>query len=259
MGGLDVRPKNPWFWDVSRGLTANRGGRGANESGWWAWGRVCWDGMGVERDAGEFADLRGRAPPDLRTAEGWQHAVESTCLASLLVVIESRLGSLGAAVSPEDVLQDALLHAWRARDSIRWLGYRAFRAWLLTVIDHRIADLRDRHLAAKRGNGKTIELQSSEDGLGGFEPAGSDTPSKIATLKEQAAIMRSVLERLPDELREIIRLRLFEQETLPRIAELLGLTLPTVEHRMRRGSIVYHAQLRAILARSNVSAPYGPA
>lgn len=187
---------------------------------------------------------------DLNTPSGWQTAVESTGLASLLVILDARMGDLAGHVSAEDVLQDSLLNAWRARGSLQWLGHKAFRSWLLTVIDRTISDTRSRLHAAKRGGGKVVLFQALEQGLIHLDPAGTTTPSRTATLREQASIMSQSLNELPDELREVVRLRLFEQHTVRSIAESLGLPVSMVEHRVRRGVTLYQARLRSILAHS---------
>ena len=189
---------------------------------------------------------------DLNTPAGWQSAVEATGLASLLVIIDSRMGDLAGHVSAEDILQDALLNAWRARGSLQWLGHKAFRSWLLTVIDRCISDTRSRLHAAKRGGGNVVHFQTLEQGMIHLDPAGTTTPSRAATLREQASIMQQSLAEVPDELREVVRLRLFEQHTIRSIADSLGLSVSLVEHRVRRGVTLYQVRLRSILARSNL-------
>jgi len=195
---------------------------------------------------------------DLSTPAGWQSAVESTGLASLLVLIDARMGDLAQHVSAEDVLQDSLLNAWRAHDNVKWLGRKAFRSWLLTIIDRCISDMRSRLHAAKRGAGNVALFHSLEHGMLHFDPAGTTTPSRVATLREQATVMRQSLDELPDDLRDVVRLRLFEQHTVRAIAESLGLAVSTVEHRVRRGVTLYHSRLRAILAQSAIDSRKPP-
>ena len=78
-------------------------------------------------------------------------------------------------------------------------------------------------------------------------PAGSTTPSKLAAYREQAEVMRSALESLPEEFRDVVRLRLFEHCALEEIAERLGLGASAVRHRFRKGSELYLSRLRAAL------------
>lgn len=111
------------------------------------------------------------------TRQGWEAAVSGAGPASLLLVIEQRLGPLlQARVTPEDILQESLLHAWRDRQSHRWRGPRPFRNWILSLIDHRIADWRDYAGALKRGgNARTVPLAPGGHGSrlgGGWRPHG---------------------------------------------------------------------------------------
>lgn len=199
-----------------------------------------------------------RASPDLTSHSGWQQAIDSTNPASLLVVVALRLGNLASTLAPEDVLQDAMMRAWQARATVRWFGAKPFRSWLLTIIDSCIADARDQCMTAKRGSGRNILLSELGESWAVLEPAISTTPSRVASLKERANAMRRALDELPDELREPIRLRVFEQEPMTRIAERLGLPLSTVQHRVRRGAAMYQSMLRSILAESAIAAPVCP-
>jgi RNA polymerase sigma factor (sigma-70 family) len=153
-------------------------------------------------------------------------------------------------------LQETLLRAWNARSTLQWRGYRAFRSWLLTIADHCIADARERLFTAKRGAGNVGSLNYSNGDRYAFEdPAASTTPSQVARYKEEALIIRAALADLPDDVQEIVRLRLFEQVPLQSIATRLGLPLSTVQHRIRRGAALYQGRLRTALAASTFAAP----
>lgn len=188
---------------------------------------------------------------------------------SLLVAIESRMGPvLRQRVSAEDVLQDVLLEAWRRRGSIIWRGERPLRSWLLTLVDHRLADLADHHAALKRGGpGITGGRGAREERAPTPPPAGrsppepwpqdhhahneplshlarSTTPSRIAAHREEADIMLRALDGVPEECREIVRLRLFDELPTSTIADRLGLGESAVRHRFRRGAAAYRQELQ---------------
>lgn len=183
----------------------------------------------------------------------WDALIEAVGPASLLVVIESRMSEpLRRAHAPEDILQDALLHAWRDRQACEWRGLRSFRSWLLSIIDNRIREAADRLSAAKRGGGReavpafpAMPSGASESAWG---PVDSSTPSRIAMFREQAHAIRAALQELPDDLRDVVRLRLFEQMALEEIASRLGIGESAVRHRFRKGAELYERRLRDLLA-----------
>lgn len=186
--------------------------------------------------------------PALAIEADWWSAVEASGPASLLLIIKERLGRLGLNVEPEDVLQDAMIRAWKAREALEWRGQRAFRSWLLTIIDNTISDLRSEKHAAKRspGGGRILPFDS------GLEPGISATPSKVASYHEQALLVQQAIESLPQDVRDIVSLRIIHQRSMTDIASSLGLSLSTVQHRLRRGAMLYRDRLRGILLQSSL-------
>ena len=188
--------------------------------------------------------------------------VQSAGPASLLVVIQSRMGRLlRERTTAEDIFQEALLHAWRDRRRLEWRGRKSFRAWLLSIIDNRLRDATAYEGARKRGGGASpIPLDgraadASDDASVGAPPTpiASTTPSRLALYKETAAAMQEALQALPDELRDVVRLRVFEQLPLPDVAARLGLGLSAVAHRFRKGAERYHRLLSAAMTSRGLS------
>ncbi len=183
----------------------------------------------------------------------WERLVAAVGPASLLVVIASRMGPLlSARYTPEDVLQEALLHAWRDRGRFEWRGIKHFRSWLLTVIDHRIGDLADHEGAQKRGGGARAETLSRAGARDSFPVAlqRSTTPSRTAIYREQAALMARALAMLPEDVREVVRMRLFERTPIEEIAARLAIGESAVRHRFRRGAAAYQSTVASMTADS---------
>lgn len=186
--------------------------------------------------------------------------VESLGTASLLVAIESRMSAeLLARVAAEDILQEALMHLWRDRERIEWRDTKSFRSLVLSIADHRIHDAADREFAQKRGGAGGAALpvrlvgQSSSDSAHPG-PIGSTTPSRNAIVREQADAMRAALATLPDDVREIVRLRLFDELSTQAVADRVGLGLSATKHRFLKGAKLYRELLSAELAsRSDAS------
>ena len=196
-------------------------------------------------------------PLTVDSPAAWDALIDSINPAALLVVIESRMSiSLLQRLTAEDVFQETLLHAWRDRQAIQWQGPRAFRSWVLSIADNRIRDLADRESAKKRG-GDAVPVpldrhggpstNSASESLAGMT---STTPSRVAIRREQAAAMSAALAALPEDVREVVRLRLFEQLTMEEIAAQLGMGLSAARHRFRKGAEEYQARLRGIASTS---------
>lgn len=199
-----------------------------------------------------------------RSPQEWDRAIDALDPPALLLLIEGRLSpALRLHCSAEDIWQESLLHAWRDRERFEWRGPKAFRSWLLSIIDNRIRDAADYLAAAKRGGGKPAAAFSALARARGDSGDGSQerivlqstTPSRIAIQREQAEAIRAALSALPDELRDVVRLRLIEQLSIEEIAQRLAIGASAVRHRFRQGAELYAIELRRVLAsRSAASA-----
>ena len=192
------------------------------------------------------------------SAGAWDRLIEAVGPASLLAVIELRMGAaLRRRISPEDVFQEALLQAWRDRARHEWRGLKSFRNWLLTIIDHRIHDLAEKAQAQKRGGERVTVAISALAGSDSTRAAplawDSTTPSRIATYREQAEAMRAALASLPDDVQEVVRLRIFEQLSVEEIAGRLSLGVAAVRYRTPQGAELYQRRLVAELATRSLS------
>ena len=184
--------------------------------------------------------------------DAWQTLVEGVRPAAMLVAIDSRLGErLRAELDAEDIWQDTLLHAWKARMTHRWCGLRQFRRWLLQIAENRIRNAADHFDAACRGGGvQHLTLGPGADASGRgtdasrFEPAVTATPSREAGRRELAAAMAGALGELDAELRDVVRLRLVEDASTAEVAAALGLGESAVKHRLRKGIEHYTRVLR---------------
>ena len=177
----------------------------------------------------------------------WERAIEACDPASLLVVIASRLGSREVSAEADDILQEALCRAWEARERVEWRGHRAFRAWILTVIDNCISDAARRSAVRREQPLDRPGSWGRERSAASGPPAGSTTPSRLAVYREQAEIIVDALSALDPEVREIIVQRLLMQRELEQIAESMGVGVGAVRHRFRKGCEAYRRELRRSL------------
>jgi RNA polymerase sigma-70 factor, ECF subfamily len=118
----------------------------------------------------------------------------------------------------EDVVQETMLRAWRARSELR--NSSALRPWLLTIVRRENARLHERKRLP------TVDLDevvaSQDIGL-----AINDAGPEIADLR------RAIL-ALPDEYREPIVLQVLGGFSTGEIAKELGLSVPAVLTRLFR-------------------------
>ena len=117
----------------------------------------------------------------------------------------------------EDIVQEALLRAWRSRDALK--DQAAARAWLLTIVRREHARLYER---------KRLELVALDDGIeleGMPSPPGPD--SELDTL-------RGAILKLPLEYREPLIMQVLGGFSTAEIAEELSLSSTAVLTRLFR-------------------------
>lgn len=196
---------------------------------------------------------RGKPPNPLQSDDPmqWDRLIEEIGPASMLLAIRMRMGpAIRGRYLEEDVWQDVLLQAWRARRQVEWQGHGAFRRWLLQIAENCLRALFDHDRAQKRGGG--VHPRSlAHDTSAAAGPADSTTPSRVAADRELAAHMEQALAALAPEEREVLRLRSFESVSLEETAATLGLSVSAVRHRFRRGVTAFEHRLRELRRQSS--------
>ena len=98
---------------------------------------------------------------------------------------------------PEDVAQEVLLAVHRDFERLAPRAAEEFLPWIFGVAENRLRDLVDRTRAAKR-NGEPPR------------PRADSTPSSLVGLREDTDRLMRAITALPDDYREVLRLRRFE-------------------------------------------------
>jgi RNA polymerase sigma factor (sigma-70 family) len=141
----------------------------------------------------------------------------------------------------EDAVQDAFLRAYQAFASYEG---GSEKAWLMTIVRN-VCLTRLKRLAQ---SGKVVML---DEAMGEVEGASADIvpaslnsrPDAELLAKIERARVQAALKKLPQNLREIVVLREFEDLSYQEISEIVGVPVGTVMSRLSRA----RAQLKALL------------
>ncbi|MEJ7710789.1 MAG: sigma-70 family RNA polymerase sigma factor [Pyrinomonadaceae bacterium] len=77
-----------------------------------------------------------------------------------------------------------------------------------------------------------LEEEGLEDGVGPYAAPGHGSPARVAESRERSEIVRRAVSALPEELREVLVLKEYEEMTFQEVAETLDLPLSTVKSRL---------------------------
>lgn len=135
----------------------------------------------------------------------------------------------------EEIVQEAFLALWRNPTSYdQQRG--SVRSWLMGTVHHRAVDaVRREESQRKRAEG-AVSADVAEPDL-------ADTVAALIDAPEERRAVRSALEELPQEQRQVIELMYFEGLSQSKIAEQLSLPLGTVKSR----TVLGMRRLRAAL------------
>ena len=143
-------------------------------------------------------------------------------------------------VLSEDVVQDALLRAFRAYGQFRG---DSPRAWLFAIVRNCCSSAHGR-----RGVG--LSLVVSESGLGDGaaerleqEPDPGPTPEDDASRNSDIERVRAAIEAMPEPFRETVVLRDLEDLSYAEIAQVTGVPIGTVMSRLSRGRAMLAKEL----------------
>ncbi len=151
--------------------------------------------------------------------------------------------------STGDIVQEVFVGVIRDLDRFEGDGEDAFVRFLATLVKHRLVDAVRFHESARRDVRRNLEADKPEAPV----PMDADpTPSLVASVAEQIATFREVLESLPLRERSLLELRLVETEPYAVIAERLG--YPSADA-VRKAFRSAQARLLVALRRRGVRAP----
>lgn len=134
----------------------------------------------------------------------------------------------------EDLAQESVLRAWRARESFD--GQANVRTWLFAIARNYWRD----RLRRKAVRPETTTMPET---LTILDP--SPSPATRAHLADAKIAVAAAIESLPAEQAEILALRESRGLSFPEIAELLNIPVPTAKSRIRYALLKLARELKA--------------
>jgi RNA polymerase sigma-70 factor (ECF subfamily) len=127
----------------------------------------------------------------------------------------------------EEIVQEAFLAVWRHPRSYRE-ERGTFRSWLMSTVHHRAVDAIRREEAQRRRSREWEPAHAIEEDV-------ADHVVDQTDLAETRSRVRTALEEIPPEQRQVLEMMYFEGKTQSTIAEELELPLGTVKSRTLLG------------------------
>ena len=141
-----------------------------------------------------------------------------------LPAVRRRIGSIVASRSDvEDLLQEVLLKVWRRLSTLR--SESAFRTWITRIAVNEA-------LQSWRRERSRPVCQAFGDSGTFASPA--ESPAQALIRAETRQTVRDAVGELPEEYRQVLNLREFEELSLAEIAESLHESVPAVKTRLFR-------------------------
>jgi RNA polymerase sigma-70 factor (ECF subfamily) len=146
----------------------------------------------------------------------------------LLLVAQRELDpALQPKAGASDLVQETFLEAQRDFGHFHGASEGELRAWLRRLLLNNVANFTRRYRDTDKrqvGLEQPLEPSSWSGTAGGNLPGSGSSPSGQAVGHEQAEALRRAMARLPEEYREVLRLRYEEGRSFEEIAQAMGRT-----------------------------------
>ncbi|MCH2102434.1 MAG: sigma-70 family RNA polymerase sigma factor [Planctomycetes bacterium] len=138
-------------------------------------------------------------------------------------------------VEIEDVVQESFLKAFRRLDTFHHQS--SFYTWIYRIATNTILDF------LKRRGRSPIQSVEDPEVLARPEPTDGFAPNVNIEREEIAEVTHKVLAELPDIFRTVLVMREFEERSYQEIADVLGISIGTVESRLFRARARFRERL----------------
>lgn len=143
----------------------------------------------------------------------------------------------------EDIFQETFIKAVRVIDEGRYVDSGKFLSWVLRIAHNQVID----HFRHQKQQKTITEADSGYDVLGTLRFAEPTIEDQMMS-QQTAESLRLLIEELPDEQREVVKLRYYANLTFKEIAEQTDVSVNTALGRMRYALI----NLRRMIQEKNM-------
>jgi RNA polymerase sigma-70 factor (ECF subfamily) len=144
----------------------------------------------------------------------------------------------------DDIFQETFIKAVQVIDEGRYTDSGRFLSWVLRIAHNRVLDYFRRVKASKQVN----ESEAGYDVIGTMRFAEPTTEDAMVHGEMEQAI-RDLIELLPEEQKEVVRLRYYSKLSFQEIAEQTDVSINTALGRMRYALI----NLRRLIKEKNIT------
>lgn len=128
----------------------------------------------------------------------------------------------------DDILQDTLIKVVRVIDEGRYVDSGKFLSWVLRIAHNQVID----HFRSEKQQKQLTEADAGYDVLGTLRFAEPTIEDRMVS-EQIAADLRNLVEELPAEQREVVKMRYYANLTFKEIAEATDVSVNTALGRMR--------------------------
>lgn len=139
----------------------------------------------------------------------------------------------------DDILQETFIKAVRVIDEGRYTDNGKFLSWILRIAHNQVID----HFRAQKQNRQVNESNAGYNVLGTLRFAEKNIEDRMVADQIEADV-RSLVEMLPDEQREVVMMRYFSGLSFKEIAEQTNVSINTALGRMRYALINLRKMIR---------------
>ena len=151
---------------------------------------------------------------------------------------------VGDADVAADIAQETFIKAVRVIDDGRYTDSGKFQSWIMRIAHNKALD----YFRSQKNNNSVSESSAGYNVLGTMKYA--DKSVEDSMISDQiSADIRALVELLPDEQREVVKLRYYSDLSFKEIAEQTGVSINTALGRMRYALI----NLRKMIQEKKIS------